>query len=188
MLSSWRLIGLRSPGQTRFMSALHQFHREGSLDKVVLISAASLRILGVRVHTYFIDLLTTNSYYTKKAEEVKFTPRYVLEPISLKISGFSLRIGTVKEDLCSFRHLVKPYNVYEDVEFNLGGETVYIKIRPSNYVRKDSEEAISRLLQGSNEQYWQDLYSYHKQVEAIDLGLSEEHLKTGTQKFYDFET
>jgi hypothetical protein len=179
---------LRSLGHARFVGALSQFHAEGSLDELILISAASLRILGVRVHTYFIDLLTTNSYYTKKSEEVKFTPKYVLEPIALKISGFPMRLGTVKEDLCSFRHLVKPYNIYEEVEFNLGGETVIIKIRPSNYVRKDSDEAISRLLQGSNEQYWQDLYSYHKQIEAIDLGLSEEKLQVGTQKFYDLET
>jgi len=179
---------LRTPGQARFISALNQFDTEGALDKVIFISAASLRILGVRVHTYFIDLLTTNSYYSKKAEEIKFAPKYELESILLKVSGFPMRIGTVKEDLCSFRHLVKPYNIYEEVEFKLGGKARIIKIRPHNYVRRDCEEAISRLLQGSNEKYWQDLYSYHKQIEAIDLGMSEEKLKTGEQKLYNLET
>ena len=187
-LCSWMILMLRTPGQAKFISALNQFDAEGALDKIVLISASSLRILGMRVHTYFIDLLTTNSYYLKKAEEVKFTPRYELQPIMLNVSGFPMRIGTVKEDLCSFRHLVSPFNIYEEVEFKLGEKVRMIKIRPHNYVRKDCEEAISRLLQGSNEKYWQELYSYHKQIEAIDLGMSEEKLKTGEQKLYNLET
>ena len=178
---------LKSPNQAKFISALNKFDTEDALDKIILISASSLRILGMRIHTYFIDLLTTNRYYSKKVEEVKFTPRYELEPITLTVSGFPMRIGTVNGDLCSFRHLIKPFNIYEEVEFKLGDKTRLIKIRPHNYVRKDCEEAISRLLQGSNEKYWQELYSYHKQIEAIDLGMSEEKLKTSNQKIYNLD-
>jgi hypothetical protein len=187
MFICWMITMLKTPGQAKFISALNKFDAEGALDKIVLISASSLRILGMRVHTYFIDFLTTNSYYLKKAEEVKFAPIYELQPLMLNVSGFPMRIGTVKEDLCSFRHLVSPFNIYEEVEFKLGGKVRMIKIRPRNYVRKDCEEAISRLLQGSNEKYWQELYNYHKQIEAIDLGMSEEKLKINNQKIYNLE-
>ena len=89
-----------SLGQRRFLNALDRLEADGVLDKVILISAASLRLLGIRVHTYFIDLLVQNSYYAKKAVEMKFSPRYDLEPIPLKLADFSMRIGTVKGDFC----------------------------------------------------------------------------------------
>lgn len=176
-----------TPGQARFIRALNSLDADGVLDRVILISAASLRLLGIRVHTHFIDLLTPNSYYRAKAEEEKLLPGYELEPVSTTLADFPVRIGTVKDDLCSFRHLVKPYNIYEEVEFRLGGKIRLIKIRPHNYVRKDCEEAIGRLIQGSDERYWQDFYSYHKQIEAIDLGMRRAEMKTGPQKFLKLE-
>ena len=97
---------VRTPGQARFIRALNRLETEEALDNAILISAASLRILGVRVHTYFIDLLVKKSYYLKKIDEIKFSPRYNLEPIPLSLDGFPVRIGTVDGDLCSFRHLV----------------------------------------------------------------------------------
>jgi hypothetical protein len=173
---------MSSLGQTRFMNALTRLDEEGALEKSILISAASLRILGIRVYTYFIDLLVQRSYYTKKSEEMSFTPRYELEPLSLKLADFSLRMGTVEGDTCSFRHLVKPYNVYEEVEFRLGGQVKPVKIRPHDYVRKDGEEAIQRMVQRYDKGYWQDFYSYHKQIEAIDLGMRAKELNFGPQK------
>lgn len=178
---------IRTPRQVQFVNALSCLEREGVLEEIILISAASLRLLGIRVYTYFIDFLSPNSYYFKKAEEVKFSPRYELEPISLGVAGFSMRVGTVQKDLCSFRHLVKPYNIYEEVEFDLGDQTKLIKIRPHSYVRKDCEDAIERLIQGSDEKYWQDLYSHHKQIEAIDLGMRRGNLEPGIQKKLAFE-
>ena len=178
---------LSTLGHIRFVKALRALEADGVLDRVILISAASLRLLGIRIYTFSIDLLVHNSYYFKKSEEIKFDQRYELEPIVMKLAGFSTRIGTVKGDLCSFRHLVEPYNVYEEVEFKLGGEVKRIKIRPHNYVRKDCDAAIERLIQGSNGKYWQDLYSYHKQIEAIDLGMSRELLKFGPQKLLKLE-
>jgi hypothetical protein len=178
---------LKTPGQVKFIEALKMLEAEGILDKSILISAASLRVLGVRIHTYFVDLLTPNSYYQRKAEELNLSPKYELEPIPLKISDFSMRVGTVRENLCSFRHLVEPYNVYEEAELIFDNKTRLIKIRPQNYVRKDSEEAIERLIQGTDEKYWRELYSYHKQIEAIDLGISRDNLKLGAQKFLKFE-
>jgi len=178
---------VKTPGQLKFMNALHKLEVESVLDRAILISAASLRLLGVRVYTYFIDLLVPKSYYAKKMEELNFSPRYELEPISLKLAGFPTRLGTVTGDICSFCHLVKPYNIYEELEFKLGQELKMIKIRPHDYIRKDSEEAIERLIQGSNEKYWQDLYSYHKQIEAIDLGIGSRELKFGPQKFLKLE-
>lgn len=177
----------RTPGQARFIRALNHLEEEGALDNAILISAASLRILGVRVHTYFIDLLVKKSYYLKKVDETKFSPRYNLESIPMSLDGFPARIGTVEGDLCSFRHLAKPYNVYEEVEFKLARKVKLIKIRPHNYIRKDCDEAISRMIQGSDEKYWQELYSYHKQIEAIDLGMSRSGLKFGAQKTLEFE-
>ena len=182
MLPDPGICALKTPGQTKFISALKRLEAEGILDKSILISAASLRILGVRVFTYFIDILVPNSYYFKRAAEMGYKPRYELEPLSIKLSGFSMRVGTVKGDLCSFRHLTRPYNIYEEVEFDLGDTPKKIKIRPHNYVRKDCEEAIGRLIQGSDEKYWQELYDYHKQIEAIDLGMDKETLRFGEQK------
>jgi len=178
---------LKTPGQVRFIRALNRLDAEGVLDEAILISAASLRLLGVRVYTYFIDLLAPNSYYFRKVEELKFSPRYELEPVPLKVSGFPMRVGTVKGDLCSFRHMIKPYNIYEEVELGLGGRVRLIKIRPHNYVRKDCEEAIGGLIKGSDERYWRELYSYHKQIEAIDLGMRGESLKPGAQKLLKLE-
>ncbi|MFH0749080.1 MAG: hypothetical protein V1915_04090 [Candidatus Bathyarchaeota archaeon] len=175
------------PGHTKFLQALALLEAEGNLDKAILISAASLRVLGIRVYTYFIDLLVHNRYYFQKLNEMNFSPRYELEPISLNLAGFSTRIGTVKGVLCSFRHLVQPYNIYEEVEFKVNNKVRFIKIRPHNYVRKDSEEAIEKMIQGSNEKYWQDLYSYHKQIEAIDLGLTKSNLKFGSEKYLKLE-
>ena len=62
-----------------------------------------------------------------------------------------------------------------------------IKMRPHSYVRKDCDEAIARMIQGSNEAYWQELYSYHKQIEAIDLGMDKGEMKLGSQKFLKLE-
>lgn len=178
---------MRILGQAKFVEALNSLEADGVLDRAILISAASLRILGVRVYTYFIDLLAQKRYYSRKAEEMGFSPRYELEPVPLKVADFSIRLGTVDGDLCSFRHLVKPYNVYEEVEFRLGKQTKLIKIRPHDYVRKDCDEAIERMIQRFDERYWQDLYSYHKQIEAIDLGMRRKRLKFGPQKFLEFE-
>ena len=178
---------MRTIGQTKFIRFLNQLDTDGVLDKVILISAASLRLLGFRVFTHFIDLLVQNTYYFKEVEEMKFSPKYELEPMPLKLADFPIRIGTVKCDLCSFRHLIKPYNIYEEVEFKLDNHIKLIKIRPHNYVRKDCEEAIGRLIQGSDEKYWQDLYSYHKQIEAIDLGINKEKIKFGPPKFLKLE-
>jgi hypothetical protein len=174
-------------GHARFVKALNLLEEEHALERSILISAASLRLLGIRVYTFFIDVLVQNSYYFKKAEETKISFRYELEPIPLKFADFSIRVGTVKGDLCSFRHIIKPYNVYEEVESKLSEKVNIVNIRPYDYVRKDCEEAIERLIRGSNEQYWQDLYSYHKQIEAIDLGRDRIRLKYGPQKFLKFE-
>ena len=177
---------MRTLGQARFINALNRLDAEGVLDKVILVSAASLRILGIRAYTNFIDLLVQKSYYTQKAAETGFTPRYELEPVPLKIAGFSMRLGTVDGDLCSFRHLTKPYNTYVEVEFMLGKQIKLIKIRPHDYVRKDFDEAIERMVQRFDKGYWQDFYSYHKQIEAIDLGMGTK-LKFGPQKYLTFE-
>ena len=174
-------------GHARFVRAMNLLEEEGALNRSILISSASLRLLGIRVYTFFIDLLVQNSYYFNKAEETKFSFRYELEPIPLKLADFSIRIGTVKGDLCSFRHIVKPYNIYEEVEYKLSEKVNIVNIRPYNYIRKDCEEAIEKLIKGSNEQYWQDLYSYHKQIEAIDLGRDRIKLKYGPQKFLKLE-
>ncbi|UCH02860.1 MAG: hypothetical protein JSV20_03480 [Candidatus Bathyarchaeota archaeon] len=178
---------MRTIGQIKFKQALTQLDEDGVLDTIILISAASLRILGFRVYTHFIDLLVQKSYYVKKANESNYLPKYELEPIPVTIADFSMRIGTVEKDLCSFRHMIQPYEVYQEVEFKLDNEIKLLKIRPHNYVRKDCEEAIERLIQGSNVKYWQDLYSYHKQIEAIDLGMSREKLKFGPEKYLKFE-
>ena len=121
----------------------------------------------------------------KKIKESKFSLRYKLESIPLKFAGFSTRIGTVSGDFCSFLHLVKPYNVYEEVEFKLGEKVKMIKLRPRNYVRKDCEEAIEKLIQRSDETYWQDMYGHYKQIEMIDLGMSARK-SFGSQKFLKF--
>ncbi|MDQ1281033.1 MAG: hypothetical protein QG670_2297, partial [Thermoproteota archaeon] len=176
---------VRTPGQAKFVRALIRLDADGALDDSILISAASLRILGVRIRTHFIDLLVKKNYYQKKVDDEKFSIRYNLEPIPMSLEGFPVRVGTVEDDLCSFRHLAKPYNIYEEVEFKLAGKTKLIKIRPHNYVRKDCDEAISRMIQGSSEKYWQEMYSYYKQLEAIDLGLNSRELKFGTQKFLE---
>ncbi len=174
-----------TPGQTRFINALRCLQTEGVLDKIILISAASLRLLGLRVYTRFIDFLATTRYYDQKIVELQFSSRYALEPIPLQLAGFTMRLGTVKDDLCSFRHLLQPYNIYEEIQFNLDDEPVSIKIRPHNYVRKDCEEAIERLIQRSDELYWRELYSYHKQIEAIDLGMRRENLVAGRSQYLD---
>jgi hypothetical protein len=57
-----------------------------------------------------------------------------------------------------------------------------VKIRPHDYVRKDGEEAIQRMVQRYDKGYWQDFYSYHKQIEAIDLGMRAKELNFGPQK------
>jgi hypothetical protein len=62
---------------------LDQLELEGILDRTILINAASLRIFGIRVYTYFIDLLVPKSYYLKKIEDSDFLPRFELEPIPL---------------------------------------------------------------------------------------------------------
>lgn len=178
---------MRTIGQIKFKKALNQLEEDGVLENIILISAASLRILGFRVYTHFIDLLVQQSYYIQKAKESNFLPKYELEPIPITIVDFSMRIGTVENGLCSFRHMIEPYEVYQEVEFKLDNEVKLLKIRPHTYVRKDCEEAIGRLLQGSNVKYWQDLYSYHKQIEAIDLGMSRDKLKFGPQKYLKFE-
>jgi len=178
---------MMSLGHTKFVEALNYLDAEGVLDRSILISSASLRILGLRVYTYFIDLLVPRSYYLAKGVEEQFSPRYELEPLSLKIAGFPIRLGTIQGDLCSFSHLVAPYNVYVEVEFHLEGQQKLIKIRPHDYVAKDCHEAIERMIQRFDDTYWQDFYSYHKQIEAIDLGISRNGLRFGPEKFLDFE-
>jgi len=177
---------LRTLGHARFINALNRLDAEGVLDEAILVSAASLRILGIRAYTNFIDLLVQKSYYSKKAADLGFTPRYELEPVPLKLAGFSMRIGTVDVDLCSFRHLIKPHNVYVEVELMLGKQIKLIKIRPHDYIRKDLDEALERLIQRFDKGYWQDFYSYHKQIEAIDLGMGA-RLNFGPQKSLKFE-
>jgi hypothetical protein len=174
-------------GQTRFIRALRQLDEDGVLDEVILLSAASLRILGVRVRTYFIDLLVQRRYYERKMAEENFVASYDLAPVPTKFGNFPVRLGTVRGDLCSFRHLVAPYNVYVEVAFTLNRQQRLIKIRPHEYVRKDCDEAINRMIQRFDERYWDELYSYHKQIEAIDLGLSRHELKFGPQKALTFE-
>lgn len=177
---------MRTLSQAKFANALNHLEADGVLDNAILLSAASLRILGFRAYTNFIDLLVQKSYYSKKAAEVNFSPRYELEPIPVKVSGFSLRLGTLDGDLCSFRHLVKPCNVYVEVKFDLVKGTKLIKIRPHDYVRKDYDEAMERMVQRFDKGYWQDFYSYHKQIEAIDLGLGKK-IAFGPQKLLKFE-
>ena len=178
---------MRTPASSNFINALCQLEKEGVLDQSILINAASLRILGFRVYTYFIDLLVQKSYYLKKTTELNFSPKYELEPLSLRIADFPLRLGTISEGLCSFRHLLEPYNVYEEVELQLGTKLKAIKIRPHDYIRKDCESAIENMIQRFDERYWQDLYSYHKQLEAIDLGMTKETMKFGPQQRLQFE-
>ena len=178
---------VKTPGRTRFINALQELEKDGVLDTVILLSAASLRVLGIRVSTYFIDLLVPKNYYFKKAEEINFTPQYDIEPISLKLAEFPVRLGIVDGDLCSFRHLRKPYNVYVEVKFRVGRQGKLIKIRPHEYVRKDCDEAIERMIQRFDERYWKDLYSYYKQIEAIDLGMKREKIEFGIQKVLNFE-
>jgi len=178
---------MRSLGHAKFVDALKYLDAEGMLDRSILISSASLRILGLRVYTYFIDLLVPQSYYRAKGAEEQFSPRYALEPLSLKIAGFPIRLGTIQDDLCSFSHLVAPYNVYVEVEFRLGDKRKAIKIRPHDYVVKDGHAAIEQMIQRFDETYWQEFYSYHKQIEAIDLGISRNSLRFGPEKFLDFE-
>lgn len=180
-------VEVRSLGHANFVEALKYLDAEGVLDRSILISSASLRIMGLRVYTYFIDLLVERSYYLKKGVEEKFSPRYELEPLSLKIAGFPIRLGTIKDGLCSFGHLIEPYNVYVEVEFRLDEQRKLIKIRPHNYVVKDCSEAIERMIQRFDSTYWQDFYSYHKQIEAIDLGISKNNLRFGSDKILDFE-
>ena len=43
------------------------------------------------------------------------------------------------------------------------------------------------MIQRFDERYWQDLYSYHKQLEAIDLGMTKETMKFGPQQRLQFE-
>lgn len=178
---------MRTLGRGRFVKALSTLDSEEALDRSILISASSLRILGFRVFTHFVDLLVQKGYYLRKAKETAFSPRYELEPVPLKLDGFSMRIGTVDGDLCSFRHLVRPRNIYVEVEFRLGREIKLIKIRPHDYVRKDCDVAIEGLIQRFDDSYWQDLYSYHKQIEAIDLGLRRKRLKFGPHKYMEFK-
>ena len=177
-----------SGGHTKFHNALLHLRSENVLDNVIFISAASLRVLGIRVYTYFIDLLVTNSYYQAQCEKTAFTPRYELEPLRTTIAGFSLRLGTVKDNACSFQHLVEPYNIYTPVDYSLDNQTVHIKIRPHDYVRKDSQEAIERMINRYDKGYWQDFYSYHQQIEAIDLGRRQSQLQFGSEAFLDLET
>ncbi len=176
-----------SLGHAKFVDALQYLDAEGALDQSILINAASLRIMGLRVYTYFIDLLVQRSYYLQKAAEEKFTPRYELEPLSLKIAGFPIRLGTIQGDRCSFFHLVEPYNVYVEVAFPLEEQPRLIKIRPHNYVVKDCNEAIERMMQRFHDTYWQDFYSYHKQIEAIDLGIRRNDLRFGPEQTLTFE-
>ncbi len=176
-----------SLGHSKFVDALKYLDAEGALDQSILINAASLRIMGLRVYTYFIDLLVQQSYYLQKAAEEQFTPRYALEPLSLKIVGFPIRLGTLQGDRCSFYHLVEPYNVYVEVMFPLENQPRLIKIRPHNYVAKDCNEAIERMMQRFNDTYWQDFYSYHKQIEAIDLGIRRNALRFGPEQTLAFE-
>lgn len=178
---------MKTPGQVKFINALVQFKEDGVLDNVILISASSLRVLGIRVYTYFIDLLVPKSYYFKKADKIKFFPEYEIEPISLKLADFPVRLGTITNDLCSFRHLVKPYNVYVEVKFKVGEQVKLLKIRPHEYVRKDCNEAIERMIQRFEKKYWKELYSYYKQIEAIDLGMNVRKIRFGPQKFLSFE-
>lgn len=175
-----------SGGHTKFHNALLHLQSEDILDKVIFISAASLRVLGIRVYTYFIDLLVTNSYYQAQCQKAEFTPRYELEPLRTTIAGFSLRLGTVKENACSFQHLVEPYNIYTPIDYALNNQNVKIKIRPHDYVRKDSQEAIERMINRYDKGYWQDFYSYHQQIEAIDLGRRSQ-LQFGSEAFLDLE-
>jgi len=176
-----------SLGHGKFVDALQYLDAEGALDHSILINAASLRIMGLRVYTYFIDLLVQRSYYLQKTAEEKFTPRYALEPLSLKIAGFPIRLGTIQGDRCSFFHLVEPYNVYVEVAFPLEDQPRMIKIRPHNYVAKDCNEAIERMMQRFHDTYWQDFYSYHKQIEAIDLGIRRNDLRFGPEETLTFE-
>ena len=177
---------MRTLGQAKFVNALNRLEVDGALDKAILVDAASLRIAGIRAYTNFIDLLVQKSYYSKKAAETGFSQRYELEPVPLKLSGFSLRLGIIEGDLCSFRHLIQPYNIYVEVEFELGKQLKLLKIRPHDYVRKDFDEAMERMVQRFDKGYWQDFYSYHKQIEAIDLGMGTK-LEFGPQKLMKFE-
>lgn len=178
---------MRTMGQAKFHNALQHLHTEGVLDQVIFISAASLRILGIRVYTYFIDLLVTNSYYREKCAEVDFHPRYVLEPLPYPVAGFSLRLGTVKDEVCSFQHLVIPHTIYRNIDYSLNDQVVKIKIRPHDYVRKDSQEAIERMINRYDKGYWQDFYSYHQQIEAIDLGRPKTELQFGPEAYLNLE-
>lgn len=178
---------MRTPASSKFINALGHLEKESVLDQSILINAASLRILGFRVYTYFIDILVQKSYYRAKATELNFSPKYELEPVSLRIADFPLRLGTISGDLCSFRHLIEPYNIYEEVAFQLDTQTKLIKIRPHDHIRKDCEAAIENMIQRFDERYWKDLYSYHKQLEAIDLGMSKETMKFGPQQRLKFE-
>lgn len=178
---------MRSPASNKFINALSHLEKDGILDQSILINAASLRILGIRVYTYFIDLLVQKRYYSRKVTETNFSPKYELEPVPLRIADFPLRLGTISGDLCSFRHLIVPYNIYEEVEFTLGTQTKSIKIRPHDYIRRDCEAAIESMIQRFDERYWKDLYSYHKQLEAIDLGMNKDTIQFGPEKFLKFE-
>jgi hypothetical protein len=154
---------------------------------MILTSAASLRILGIRVYTYFIDLLAPKDYYLKKIEELNISPQYPLEPISLRYAEFPIRLGTVEGNLCSFRHMIKPYNVYVEVEIALDDRSRLVKIRPHEYVRRDYDNAIESMIQRFDESYWKDFYNYHRQIEAIDLGMRRETMKVGPQKMLELE-
>jgi hypothetical protein len=118
---------------------------------------------------------------------MKFSAKYELEPVLLKIADFPLRLGTIIGDLCSFRHLIEPYNIYEEVEFKLDAKIKSIKIRPHEHLRKDCEVAIESMIQRFDERYWQDLQNYHKQLEAIDLGMNKDAMQFGPRKFLKFE-
>ncbi|RLI51472.1 hypothetical protein DRO61_02380 [Candidatus Bathyarchaeota archaeon] len=178
---------MRTPASNKFVNALSQLEKDGVLDNSILINAASLRILGIRIYTYFIDLLVQKNYYFSKATEMKFSAKYELEPVLLKIADFPLRLGTIIGDLCSFRHLIEPYNIYEEVEFKLDAKIKSIKIRPHEHLRKDCEVAIESMIQRFDERYWQDLQNYHKQLEAIDLGMNKDAMQFGPRKFLKFE-
>ena len=178
---------MRTSASNKFINALTQLEKDGVLDNSILINAASLRILGIRIYTYFIDLLVQKSYYLEKVTEMKFSPKYELEPVLLRIADFPLRLGTISGDLCSFRHLIEPFNIYEEVEFKLDTQIKSIKIRPHEHLRKDCEIAIESMIQRFDERYWQDLQSYHKQLEAIDLGMNKDAMQFGTRKNLKFE-
>jgi hypothetical protein len=63
-----------SLGHAKFVGALKYLDAEGALDRSILISSASLRIMGLRVYTYFIDLLVQRSYYLSSLRDTSWSP------------------------------------------------------------------------------------------------------------------